>query len=65
MDTVLAISLVLVQNSFTVVYLVRGLTYIIVVDQCLGTRSSITGQERKRALYLAHVVHIYSNLLRK
>ena len=46
MDTVLAISLVLVQNSFTVVYLVRGLTYIIVVDQCLGTRSSITGRER-------------------
>ena len=39
MDTVLAISLVLVQNSFTVVYLVRGLT-------CLGTRSSITGRER-------------------
>ena len=38
MDTVLAISLVLVQNSFTVVYLDRGLTYIIVVDQCLGTR---------------------------
>ena len=46
MDTVLAICLVLVQNSFTVVYLVRGLTYIIVVDQCLGTRSSITGRER-------------------
>ena len=46
MDTVLAISLVLEQNSFTVVYLVRGLTYIIVVDQCLGTRSSITGRER-------------------
>ena len=46
MDSVLAVSLVLVQNSLTVVYLVRGLTYIIVVDQCLGTRSSITGWEQ-------------------
>ena len=47
MDTVLAISLVLVQDSFTVVYLVRGLTCILcIVDQCLGTRSSITGRER-------------------
>ena len=34
MDTVLAASVVLVQNSPTVVYLVRGH----VDDQCLGTR---------------------------
>ena len=40
MDTVLAgtCSLVLVQNSLALVYLVRGIAYIIVVDLCVGTR---------------------------
>ena len=38
MDTMLAGSLVVVQTSPTVVYLVRGLTQIIIVYQCMGTR---------------------------
>ena len=38
MDSVLAGSLVVVQNARTVVYLVRGLAYIIIDDFCLGTR---------------------------
>ena len=38
MDTVLAVSLVLVQISPTVVCLVRGLVQIIVINSRLGTR---------------------------
>ena len=38
MDTVLAASIVLEQNSPTVIYLVQGLKLIIEVDQYLGTR---------------------------
>ena len=38
MDSVLAGSLVLVQNACTVVYLVQELAYIIIDYCCLGTR---------------------------
>ena len=38
MDSMLAGSLVLLQNARTVVYLVQELVYIIIDDCCLGTR---------------------------